>query len=245
MDITTNDDWTWVDGESKTAFATTSDPRVLAVIEREDEWGGNHIDGDSYAPAWYFDTWREELTDAGSTFRDSASEHIMSRLADARYRFRVNHKPFEVVERWLRVFHGTVLEQVKSTIDRDTQVIILSTPTWREHVGGVAGDPLRKDALGEDVEAWQAALSGEVFGIGYATNESRLMDGDEIDLDAWTVDIVSYGYLGEEYAKRSAADWECERPELPEMLPLGDEPGFIEHTDRMANASADDARLGL
>ncbi|WNT44301.1 hypothetical protein SEA_CANDC_90 [Microbacterium phage CandC] len=239
MDITTNDNWTWVGDEYKTAYATTSDPRVLAVIEREDDWGGGHIDGDSYAPAWYWDTWREELTDAGSTFRDSASEHIMSRLADARYRFRVNRKPFEVVERWLRIFHGTVLEQVKSTIDAETQVVILSTPTWREHVGGVAGDPLRKDALGGDVEAWEAALSGNVFGIGYATNESRLMDGDDIDFDAWTVDIESYGYLGEEYAKRAAADFEVGDPGLPDMLPLGDEPGFIEHTDRMANARVD------
>ncbi|AYB70199.1 hypothetical protein SEA_ONEIAGILLIAN_89 [Microbacterium phage OneinaGillian] len=239
MDITTNDDWQWVGSEYKTAYATTSDPRVLAVIERDDEWGGGHVDGDIYAPAWYFDTWRGEINEAGSTFRDDASTHIMERLLEARGRFRYAHKHSDVMERWLKIFHETVLEQVKSSIDRETQVVILSTPTWREHVGGVAGDPLRKDALGGDVEAWEAALSGNVYGIGYATNESRLMDGDDIDFDAWTVDIESYGYLGEEYAKRAASDFEVGDPGLPEMLPLGDEPGFIEHTDRIANALAD------
>ncbi|UVT31359.1 hypothetical protein SEA_MARCIE_97 [Microbacterium phage Marcie] len=245
MDITTNDDWTWVGSEYKTAFATTSDPRVLAVIERDDEYGGGHIDGDIYAPAWYYDTWRGEITEAGSTFRDDASTAIMERLVEARSEFMHRRKPWEVVERWLRIFHETVLEQIKSAIDRDTQVIILSTPTWREHVGGVAGDPLRVDALGGDVEAWTAALSGDVFGIGFATNEGRVIDDGPIEFDAWTVDIESYGYLGEEYAKRAASDFEVGDPGLPEMLPLGDEPGFIEHTDRMANASADDARLGL
>lgn len=238
MDITTNDDWTWADSEQDVAYATTSDPRVLAVIERQAEWGGGHIDGDSYAPAWYYDTWRSEITEAGTPFRDDDSTRIMQRLLEARGEFRHRRLHSDVMERWLRIFHDTVFEQVKSTIDSDTQVIILSTPTWREHVGGVAGDPLRKDALGGDVESWEAALSGNVFGIGYALNEGRVIDDGPIEFDAWTMNIGVYGFLGEEYAKRAAADFEYETPDLPELLNF-EEPGFIEHTDRMANAMVD------
>lgn len=240
MDITTNDDWQWVDGSYPgIAFATTSDPRVLAIIQREEDWGGGHIDGDAYAPAWYFDTWRNKINKAGSTFRDNASTRIMERLHEARTEFRHRRMHSDVMERWLKIFHDTVFEQVKSSIDSETQVIILSTPTWREHVGGVAGDPLRKDALGEDVEAWEAALGGDIFGVGWATNVGRVMDQEE-ELNptdgVWTVNLECWGFLGEQYAKDSAADFEHGDPDLDPMLDF-DEPGFVEHSDRMADAS--------
>lgn len=208
MPLLTNDDWT-LNGDHQ--YATTNDPRVIAIIERDQDYGGGHIDGDVYAPAWYFDTWREELDDAGSTFRDDASEHIMSRLADARWRFRHKRLSFDVVERWLRIFHDTTMRQVKSSIDREAQVVILNTPSWREHVGL---DSYDEHILDGDVESWQAAMSGEVYGIGYAVNEDRTDPDEEIDLDDWDITVEVWGYLGETYAQNAAASFENGEPDI-------------------------------
>jgi hypothetical protein len=135
MDIQVTSDWTF-DRDYKRGFARTSDPRVLAVIEREDEYGGGHIDGDCYAPAFYWDRRNGGIeSTAGSTFMDDESKHIMDRLVEARDRFYSLRKPFAVVERYLHIFHGTTMAQVSSTIDRDAQVVILNTPTWRATVG--------------------------------------------------------------------------------------------------------------
>lgn len=251
MDITTNEDWQWADDEYEVAFATTSDPRVLAVIKREDEWGGDHIQDEGAAPAFYFDP---EPTPAGTTFMDDASQSIAQRYLEARV-FVVNARygpgsqrlravwrdADEFVRRYLRIFHGTVFDRVRSTIDQGTEAVIFSTPTWREHIGGVAGDELRVDALGGDVEEWEAALSGNVFGVGWATNVGRVMDDGETPNpteDPWTMSIECWGFLGEEYAKREALEfWKLGEPPHLEPLLDFDEPGFVEHSDRMADAS--------
>ena len=82
MNITTNDDWTWVGGSYEIGFATTDDPRVVAVIQRDDERSADEtIDGDVYAPAFWYDRDRGGFTRAGSTFMDAASEEIAERVA--------------------------------------------------------------------------------------------------------------------------------------------------------------------
>lgn len=276
MELTTNDDWEWVGNECKVAYATTSDPRVLAVIERDDEYGGGHIDGDAYAPAFYFE--RGGKSAAGSTFTDAASDEIAEAYATARY-YYVNRKyirpkapPISVeamTERYMRCFWGTSVATVRSSIDQGTEVAIFNTPTWRAHVGitdervdrfevnSVATYPgtgwiketveaeteeqaraihlvnhpdegrmitvvERETVLAGDIHDWQAALNGEVYGIGYATNVARVMDdGFDIDLNdgQWTVDSwLCGGFLGEEYAKESAARFDAGTPDLPEMI---------------------------
>lgn len=250
MDLITNDDWQWAGQDYKVAFATTNDPRVLAVIEREGEWGGGLIEDDGAAPAFYLDG---GVAPAGSTFMDDESERIAKRWVDAHYvavnsRYGRNSQrlhavwrnPDEFVRRYMRIFHGTVFDRVRSSIDQNTEVLILSTPTWRKHIGGVAGDELRLDALGGDVEQWTAALGGDCFGIGWASNVGRVMDQEE-DIDptdgAWTMSIECWRFLGEQYAKDTAADFECGDPDLDPMLDF-DEPGFVEHSDRMAESAS-------
>lgn len=267
MDLQVTSDWTF-DSDYKRGFARTSDPRVLAVVEREDEYGGGHIDGDAYAPAFYWDRNHGGIeSTAGSTFMDDESKAIMDRLVEARGRFYDNRQKWAVVERYLRVFHGTTMAQVSSTIDRDAQVVILNTPTWREHVGmddseidrfevnSVTGPGQnvvkevvsasseaeareihltnhadegryitvveRAHALTGDIAEWQGALDGDVFGIGWATlEERRLEDDEEIDLDEWDVEIQSWSYIGEDYAKESAARFDAGTPDLPLMLDI-------------------------
>lgn len=298
MDIITNDDWEWVGGEYRIAYATTSDPRVVAVIEREDEYGGGHIDGDAYAPAFYFERGRKSA--AGSTFTDAESDEIAEAWATARY-YLVN-RPYmrpkaphidvdRVLARYMRCFFGTTVAQVRSSIDQGTEVTIFNTPSWREYVGitdeqinrfevnsiatypgrgwiretveaeteeqaraiHLANHPdegrritvvERESVLAGNVHDWQAALDGDVYGIGWATNVGRVLDDTIIDLEdgQWTQDIQCWGFLGEEYAQREAAEFGYGEPDLEPMLEL-DEPGFVEHTDRMAELSARDAEL--
>lgn len=291
MTIITNDDWTWVGDEYKVAYATTSDPRVLAVIEREEDWGGGHIFGDIYAPAFYFERGRKSA--AGSTYTDGESEEIAEAWATARY-YYVNRQYTHprspridverVLERYMRCFWGTEVAEVHSTINRGSFVVIFNTPSWREHVGltdrqinrftvtsfdGTPGSGYIKETvdaaterearaihlvnhpdegrkitgahretlLAGNAEEWQAALDGDVFGVGWAVNRGRALADDEpIDLDfGWDVEIECWGVLTEEYAKQSAAAFDYGAPDLPEMLDFSPSRS-VDHTDRLAEA---------
>lgn len=123
------------------------------------------------------------------------------------------------MERWLRIFHGTTVAQVSSSIDRDAQVAIFNTPTWREYVGVTELGSV-DTVLDGDVEDWQAALDGDVYGIGYATFPERVTGEEAIDIEdgRWNVQIEVWGFLGEEYAKDEAAGFNAGAPTLPEML---------------------------
>ena len=229
MDIQVTSDWTF-DSDYKRGYARTSDPRVLAVVEREEEYGGGHIDGDAYAPAFYWDRRNGGIeSEAGSTFMDDESKHIAERIVAARDHFQWKRMPWATVERYARIFHGTTMEQVTSTIDRDAQVFILNTPTWREHIGWTDEYAAQQDEdirltpamLEGEVREWQGALDGEVFGIGWATlEERRLEDDEDIDLDAWDIEIQCWGFIGEDYAQESAARWDAGTPDLPPMLDI-------------------------
>lgn len=266
MDITVTGEWTST-SDYKHVFAKTSDPRVLAVIEREEEYGGGHIDGDCYAPAFYWDRQHGGFTTAGSTFMDSESEYIAERFREARDRFYDSRQAWATAERYLRIFHGTTMAQVSSSIDRYAQVVIFNTPTYREHVGmtdeqinsfevcsvtGPGQNLIKEDIaaateaearaihlaahtdegryitaatratlLDGDIESWTAALDGEVYGIGWATLPEHVIDTDEEpSFEDYDVSIEVWGYLGEDYAKGSAAAFEAGTPELPEMLDL-------------------------
>lgn len=224
MNIPENADWNWVGNDYTTAFIPTDDPRVVAVIQRDDHWD-DPIDGDCYCPAFYYDRMRGGLTAAGSTYTDGESDEIASRIEQARDHFQWRRLPWATVERYARVFHGTTMRQVSSSIDRDAQVILFNTPTWREHVGITEDqDYLSDDFLDGEAESWQAALDGEVYSIGYAVSDGRVLDdGEEIDLEDgnWEIVIECGGFLGEKYAQESAAAFEYGEPSLPEMLEVG------------------------
>jgi hypothetical protein len=213
MDITTNNDWTDVGNDYKIQYATTSDPRIVAVIERDEEYGGGHIDGDAYAPAFYWDrVWGQIDGEAGSTFVGDA-RRILERIIDARAHFQHKNMPWATVERYARVYHGTTMVQVSSSIDRDAQVVILNTPEWREHIG-FTGDAFDPEVLKGNEADWTAALDGDVYGIGYAVYEARVTDEEDIDLEDgnWDIQILCGGELGEDYAKRTASDFTVGTP---------------------------------
>lgn len=221
MELTTNvNDWEWVGDAYDKAFATTSDPRVVVLIERE-RYYDDPIDGDAYAPAFHFDAGHAAV--AASTFMDDASVDIADRYLAARAYFVNRHyrkggrqMDYNTAsERYLRIFHDTTVIDITSSIDRNAGVTLLNTPTWRAHVGL---DTLQagEKAIADDAEEWQHALDGDVFGIGYAVNADRLTDDEEIDLldGSWEEAIDCWGLLGEDYAKSEAAVFAYGAPNL-------------------------------
>lgn len=242
MDITTNDDWTWVGDDYKVAYATTSDPRVLAVIERDDDVSFERcLDGDAINPTYMVGGIR--VSHVGGYDDD---EDLAERIIEAERRFmyaagyRWNGlsadmmvKASAMTARWAWIFHGTTYLRGNYGYNSAYDVLVLSTPAFREHVG--ADGEREKAQLDVDNMSTEIAniADGDVFGIGWATNEGRVLDENEIDFDEWTVDMQVWGYVGEKYAQDSAAAFEAGDPDLPPMLEL--EPRFTEHTDHLAN----------
>lgn len=254
MDITTNDDWTWVGGDFRVAYATTSDPRVVAVIERDDDTSiGSVFDGDAIPGIYGIEYIGEYRTNPLGGY--GGDKKLAQHIVDARSRFqyaagyRYNGlsgemvtKSLAMLRRWAWIFHGTAFEIFH---ENGEEFLVLNSLEFREHIGW--GDCTQEDAQesanGTSLEV-SKALYGDVFGVGWATNVGRVMD-DEAPIDptdaAWTMNMECWGHVGEEYAQEVAARFDYGTPDLEPMLDF-DEPGFIEHTDRMANIAAEDAR---
>lgn len=219
MDLTVTGPWAFATDNYDLAFAPTNDPRVVAVIKRAEEYGGGHIDGDAYAPAFYYD--RQRLTTAGETFQDAESLHIAERYFEARAYFVNRHYRHggpqmaydTVADRYLRIFHDSTVAEARSTIEQGYSVHVFNTPTWRHHVGGAELGPV-------DMEDWQAAIDGDVFAIGYAVYADRVTDEEPIDVmdGNWDITLTCHGMLGEQYAQEEAASFPDETPTLPELL---------------------------
>lgn len=213
MDLKIKGEWEWAGDGYDRAFAATNDPRVVAVIERDDDRDVDVIDGDVYAPAFWSDI--HGIRPAGSTFMDDESQEIADAYARVRSYFVNLHyvrggRALDgelIAQRYLRMFRDATITTVKDS------VIILNTPTWRKYVGvsDDVADPLEGDAL-----EWRNVLDGDVFGIGYATDMDRVTDKDRVDLNdgAWDVEIACWGFIGKEYAKDEAAAFAAGAPEL-------------------------------
>lgn len=254
MNITTNDDWAWVGGDFQVAYATTSDPRVVAVIERDDDTSiGSILDGDAILGVYGVEYIGEYRTNPLGGYGDD--EELAQRIVDARSQFqyaagyRYNGlsgemitKSIAMLRRWAWIFHGTAFEIFHENGD---EFLVLNSLGFREHVewGECTQEDAQESAHEASLEV-SKVLAGNVFGIGWATNVGRVMD-DEAPIDptdsAWTMNMECWGFIGEEYAKTAAAAFEHGSPDLEPMLDF-DEPGFVEHTDRMANIAAEGAR---
>lgn len=212
--------FTWND-EGTLGYAETDDPRILAIVQLEEYY--DRPDGDVYAPAYDWDRDRGRLAGpAGNTYRDDESDNAAERIIEARDRYHAAHMPWETVERYARIFHGAILRQVTSHVSRDYQIIILSTPSWRQTVGIPDASAYDPRTLDGDVNDWQAILDGDVYAVGYAVNPSRVMPGSDVDLSdgSWEVALEYGGVLGRKYAQESAARFDYGEPDLPAMLDI-------------------------
>lgn len=211
-------EWTW-DADYQQAWAPTDDPRVLAVIERDNDASGPG--GDALAPTLLGDGWgTRHYRDADDVFQDPSVTAAFLRACD-HYGVIPSAAGYEadgIVARYMRVFHGTEFRAGSSTVDRYANVVVFDTPAWREHVGI---DPDAPSDLSGERDEWQAYLDGDVFGVGYAVRETHVLDDDKpVDLDDWRVDMECWGFYGEDYAKDAALRFDHGRPDLPPLLPI-------------------------
>lgn len=248
MSITTNDDWQWQGSGYGTAFATTDDPRVVAVIERDDDATIERcLDGDAIPSVYSIEYLGEYRAYHQGGFQD---DDFAQRLTEARSRFQyaagyrydglsydMIAKARTMMQRWARIFHRSAFTIFHH---RGDEWLAFTSDTFCEHVGCEEFDPAHEEkAVEAIVTEVESILDGDVYGIGFATNEGRVLGDDEdIDLDDanWVTAIDSWGYVGEDYAKQTAALFEMGEPDMEPMLelPTLHEP---DHTDRLAELS--------
>lgn len=219
--LTITGPWEW-DSEYRCKFAPTSDPRVVAVIERDSE--PSAPDGDVYAPAYratptYAWSPTRPTLAAGYDAPDALDILAAFQRADGRLGENRGWTP-ETVDRYLRIFHGAAVRVIPTRRYRnDEPIVVLDTPAWREHVG-IEGGP-DKSHLDGDISELTNWLDGDVFGIGYGVYVERVIDtGGSLDIEDYEITIECWGFYGEDYAIESAAAFEYGAPDLPTMLDL-------------------------
>lgn len=213
--IITNDDWTEVSiGENEYQYATTSDPRVLAVIERDNEAQISQLyDGDAINPVIYVET-RHGLRFEWVAGYDGGEAALMQRAYDE-WGWGT-----DTARRYLWIFHGIAAENADGGYDRDGNWIVACSNAYLEHIGNepyATYEEARQDCEVLAQELAQA-LDGYVYGVGYATFPERVTDEEEIEFSDWEVEIACWGFVGETYARSEAAGFEYEEPRLPELL---------------------------
>jgi hypothetical protein len=208
QDYSRGDDYFW--------FAETSDPRVVAVIQRDNDAQISELyDGDAINPVIYVEhRWGRKFSWVAG-YKGDEAEVIQ----------RANEQfDWPIARRYLWIFHGIAAENAHGGYDRSGNWIVATSRVYREHIGNEEPETYEEarqdcEAIAKDVSD---ALDGYVYGVGWATNEARLLHDDEdIDLTDWDVNIECWGHVGEEYAKSTAAGFEFGDPRLPEMLPIG------------------------
>jgi hypothetical protein len=199
-------------------FAETDDPRILAVIQRdEDNQISELYDGDAINPIIYVNH------SYGLSFEwvagyDGGEAGLMQQAYD-------KWGWCKKARTWLWKKHGIAAENANGGYDRSGNWIVATSRAYLEHIGNTempeTYDEAREDckSIAQDVE-W--ALDGYVYGAGYATNEARRLPGGEVDLTDgdWDITIECWGLVGTEYARRTALDFDYGTPTLPEMLPI-------------------------
>ena len=215
-------------------YIRTTDPRVLAVVERDTspEAGQFAFDGDAIVPmyAWSYSGSYPRGFDYDHTggFESAAANDFAERVLTARIRFReaagycYNGLSIDMImrseallNRWARVFHDSTL-LLWSPGQGYREMLAFITPEFREHVGmdeGGAGSADEVSSLSALRDEHQKLVDGEVYGIGYAVN-TEATEAEDVDLNDWQVDIQCWGFIGENYARQEAASFTYEMPDM-------------------------------
>ena len=196
--------WNWSDDYSM-AWSATDDPRIAAVIQRDDnapapDFGAPALLDNGYGSRAHFEElgmsdngarlgWIEAYERAGESFAD----------------------------RFVSVFYGATAHHMISSVDRYSWVIVFDCPEWRADHGIEPGTILSRADITGDMQAW---LDSEVYGVGYAVSAARVTEESEFDFESPNTELTieCWGFYGEEYAMHSALDFECGSPELETLI---------------------------
>lgn len=203
--------WEW-DRDYNRAYAPTDDPRVIAVIERDER---ADAPGGDMAPAYWASAIPGEYIQHAAYSRGTNDRYFIERFREADARLRGS----EIIDRWARIFHDTAVQIIPTSRYRnDTPLIVLDTPEYRDLVG-ITGGPDKRHLDGE-IEELRAWIAGDVFGVGYGVLESRVTDETPIDIDEFDVTIECWGFYGEDYATETAERFDYGTPTLAPLLDM-------------------------
>lgn len=208
-------DWNW-DDDYQHAWSETDDPRVFAVITRDDDYRATDLldvcELDPVILGYEYGS-RAELTIANHLHGadNTCAELYIS--AEHFVRARKHFGDGDRLERWARLYLVRVPVYVLSLVDLYSWAVVLLAP-----------EDAAKHAVSEDgtVAEVRAILDGEVFGTGAAVLPDRVapreVEASEV-IDA--AEMECWGYVGVEHAQDDAleyANWAAER--LHPFLPL-------------------------
>ena len=208
-------EWNW-DDDYQHAWSETDDPRVFAVITRDDDCRATDLldmcELDPVILGYEYGS-RASLTIVNHLHGAGDTCAELHDLAEHFVRARRYFGDGDRLDRWTRLYLGRVPVFESSSVDRYSWAVVLLTP-----------EDAAEHAVSEDatVAAVRAVLDGEVFGAGAAVLPDRVapraVEAAEV---IGAADMECWGYVGAEYAKDAAlefANWASEQ--LPEFLPL-------------------------
>lgn len=207
----------WNDTDDyQTQWAETKDPRVLAVITRDEdaekpnEWCGcapyvTLNDDYSYGKPG---CGTKECSQCSTSLRAvRAYENALSHFKDSWN--DISADPEEAAQRYMRVFHGAdKFHAVTDSTDRSgTGVLVFTTQEWVDvcFEGGHEIPEGWVERVYEGAESsWTQYFEGDVWGIGHAVNPERTSHDEEVDFSQFEETYDCWGFYGEEYAKEEA-----------------------------------------
>lgn len=200
--------WNW-NSAYTIAWHETDDPRIVAVIQRDDY--AESPDYDAQAPTFLGYGYGSRADTSVIGYGDVEAIAACQR---AMYAYDATTGR-GIAYRYLRAFHGITAHYVSSSIDQYSWAIVLDSPEWRAAMGIAPDAELSTEDIAGAVRAY---LDGEVYGIGYAVIPGRVTDETEFDFDSSDVTMECWGFYGEDYARSAALAFESGKPVLPEML---------------------------
>lgn len=217
----------WTDtNDYMTQWAETEDPRVLAVITRDEdaekpnEWCG-------CAP---YVTLNDDYDygQPGCGFKGCSQCSASRRAVEAYERALSNFKnswydsgaePEDMAQRYMRIFHGAdKFHAVTDSTNRDgTGVLVFTTQEWVDACfeGGHEIPEGWHELVYEGAEeSWTQYFEGDVWGVGEAVNPLRTSHDEEVDFCDFSETYNCWGFYGEEYAKEEALAGEYSELEM-------------------------------
>lgn len=202
-------DWNW-DNDYNLAYAETDDPRVLAVIQRDEYPSAPDYDAQAPTLMAYDYGSRANFTQIGGK----------SDAPDGWLRARQQWQDDDLADRFVRIFYGVrAVHHLSSSIDRYSWGLVFDADDWRTDMGIEPTTELDRDNLCSEVDAY---FDGAVYAVGYAVSHTRTTTEIPVDLDdpdqGWDTTLECWGFYGEDYAKESAEAFDHGGPDLDLML---------------------------
>lgn len=207
-------DFEW-DGADRHTLTRVTDHGVFRAVVEHDYYP-HEPENDAGCPVLSVDHTYRGRGDIEMTGYGSESERhdgLPMSLADAYS--RIYHGPYgyespyshaqtvEILDRWLRTFHGGSLIEFTSSVDRNSPNYIAYDTEAMRHHWGLTGEALKVSEPKAD--EWEAYIDGDVYAVGV---ERAISFDDEGEPDDWEWEDYGpcHGYYGDDYAAQAALE---------------------------------------